>query len=78
MTKVNIMYDLEPDYYPNELTHEPTITMHGHKNKSVRVSDRVFDVMLSEGLLQKTDDGYVFVGHADDLPQKPKKKKRQL
>lgn len=78
MTKVNIMYDLEPDYFPNELQPYPTLTMHGPKNKSVQVSDRVFDVMLSEGLLRKTTDGYVFVGRAEDLPNKPKKKKRHI
>ena len=75
MTKVNIMYDLEPDYFPNELDHRPPIAMHGPKNRAVKVSDRVFDVMLSEGLLRKTDDGYVFVGRYEDLPNKPKKKK---
>ena len=74
MNKVNIMYDLEPEYLtdePNPI--RPTRPQHGPKSRAVQVTDRVFDIMLSEGLLRKTDDGYVFVGRAEDLPNKPKK-----
>jgi hypothetical protein len=44
------------------------------KGKNVKVSDKVFDLMLDEGLLRKTDDGYVFVGKYEDLYGKKKKK----
>ncbi len=44
------------------------------KTKNVKVSDKVFDLMLDEGLLRKTDDGYVFVGKYEDLHDKKKKK----
>jgi hypothetical protein len=77
MTKVNIMYDLEQDYLTDELHRRPTFPMNGPKNRSLKVSDRVFDIMLSEGLLRKTDDGYVFVGRYEDLPNKPKKHPHQ-
>jgi hypothetical protein len=44
------------------------------KAKNVKVSDKVFDLMLDEGLLRKTDDGYVFVGKYEDIHGKKKKK----
>jgi hypothetical protein len=44
------------------------------KGKNVKISDKVFDLMLDEGLLRKTDDGYVFVGKYEDLHGKKKKK----
>ena len=31
--------------------------------------------MMSEGLLRKTNDGYVFVGKYEDLREKKKKKR---
>ncbi|PNX53306.1 MAG: hypothetical protein BV458_05140 [Thermoplasmata archaeon M9B2D] len=73
MPKINIMYELEPTY----LTEEPIddrIKIANNKGKNVKVSDKVFDMMLDEGLLRKTNDGYVFVGKYEDLHGKKKKK----
>jgi hypothetical protein len=74
MPKINVMYELEPTYEENE-TPEYKIKLTNDKGKNVKVSDKVFDLMLSEGLLRKTDDGYVFVGKYSDLPGKKKKKR---
>jgi hypothetical protein len=73
MPKINVMYELEPNYFNNE-TPEYKIKMTHDKSKNVKVSDKVFDLMLDEGLLRKTDDGYVFVGKYEDLYSKKKKK----
>lgn len=67
------MYELEPNYLADEAP-EYKIKMTYDKAKNVKVSDKVFDLMLDEGLLRKTDDGYVFVGKYEDLHGKKKKK----
>lgn len=67
------MYELEPNYLNDEAP-EYKIKMTHDKAKNVKVSDKVFDLMLDEGLLRKTDDGYVFVGKYEDLHGKKKKK----
>ncbi len=67
------MYELEPNYLNDEAP-EYKIKMTYDKAKNVKVSDKVFDLMLDEGLLRKTDDGYVFVGKYEDLHGKKKKK----
>jgi hypothetical protein len=74
MPKINVMYELEPDYLSDEAP-EYKIKMTNNKEKNVKVSDKVFDLMMSEGLLRKTDDGYVFVGKYEDLHGKKKKKR---
>jgi hypothetical protein len=73
MPKINVMYELEPNYLTDEAP-EYKIKMTHDKAKNVKVSDKVFDLMLDEGLLRKTDDGYVFVGKYEDLHGKKKKK----
>jgi hypothetical protein len=73
MPKINVMYELEPNYLNDEAP-EYKIKMTHDKAKNVKVSDKVFDLMLDEGLLRKTDDGYVFVGKYEDLHGKKKKK----
>jgi hypothetical protein len=73
MPKINIMYELEPtDVIDERYDYKTKIT--NEKGKNVKVSDKVFDLMLDEGLLRKTDDGYVFVGKYEDLYGKKKKK----
>lgn len=69
------MYELEPNYLAEE---EPEyhIKMRNDRGKNVKVSDKVFELMMSEGLLRKTDDGYVFVGKYEELHGKKKKKPR--
>jgi hypothetical protein len=75
MPKINVMYELEPNYLEDEAP-DYKIKMTYDKVKNVKVSDKVFDLMLDEGLLRKTDDGYVFVGRYEDLQGKKRKKPR--
>ena len=67
------MYELEPNFFNDEVP-DYKIKMTPDKRKNVKVSEKVFDLMLDEGLLRKTDDGYVFVGKYEDLTGKKKKK----
>jgi hypothetical protein len=73
MPKINVMYELEQNYLEDEGP-DYKIKVTNDKAKNVKVSDKVFDLMLDEGLLRKTDDGYVFVGKYEDIHGKKKKK----
>jgi hypothetical protein len=75
MPKINVMYELEPNYIDNK-SPEYKIKMAYDKEKNIKISNKVFDLMLDEGLLRKTDDGYVFVGKYEDLNSKKRKKIR--
>ena len=70
MPKVNVMYEIEPDYFNYELLENQ---IKKDKEKNIKISHKIFDLMLNEGLLRKTDDGYVFVGKYEDLHNKKKK-----
>jgi predicted transcriptional regulator len=75
MPKINVMYEIEPDYLNDEtLENRNKITY--EKGKNVEVSEKVFDLMMDEGLLRKTNNGYVFIGRYEDLHGKKKKKPR--
>jgi hypothetical protein len=75
MPKINVMYEIEPDYLNEEAPlNKMKLTI--DKGKNIEVSDKVFDLMMDEGLLRKTDDGYVFIGKYEDLQGKKKKKPR--
>lgn len=73
MPKINIMYELEPDNLNCE-TPENKIKLTHDKEKNIKISNKVFDLMLNEKLIRKTDDGYVFIGRYEDLNYKKKEK----
>jgi hypothetical protein len=75
MPKINVMYELEPNYIDDEAP-DYKIKMTNDRGKNVKISDKVFDLMLDEGLLRKTDDGYVFVGKYEDIQGRKRKKPR--
>ncbi len=74
MTRVNVIYDIEQEYLFEEANNKYEIKTFKGKEKNIKISNKLFDLMKSEGLIQKVDDGYVFVGKEEDLME-PKKKK---
>ena len=72
MPRVNVIYEIEPEY-PLTETNEYEIKIGKDKIKNIKITERVFDLMISEGMLKKTDDGYVFVGKYNDIKKFKKK-----
>jgi len=70
MYKVNIMYELEPEYETDTHHKGNRPRMANDKGKNVKVSNKVFDLMMSEGLIKNTPYGYVFVGKYEKKKQK--------
>ena len=61
MTRVNVINELGLEYLYEEkpIKHK---TSDEKKQRLIKITQDVFDSMIEEGLLKKTDDGYVFVG----------------
>ncbi len=75
MPKVNVIYDIGQDYLFEDTNKEYEIKTNKDKEKNIKISNKLFDLMKSEGLIQKVDDGYVFVGKYEDLMEFKKKKR---
>ena len=74
MTKVNVIYDIGAEYLFEDTKNEYEIKNHKDKKKNVKVSEKLFDLMVSEGFIEKIDDGYVFVAKEEDLKELRKRK----
>lgn len=72
MQKINVIYELEPEYVADHESHENHLKIYNPKGKNVKVSNKVFDLMMSEGLIKKTPYGYVFVGKYEKQEKKKK------
>ena len=76
MHKVDVMYEIGPDDLMDDICEMYKIKSAKDRTKNIKISDKVFELMINEGMLRKTDDGYVFVGKYEDLQEFKKKKKR--
>lgn len=74
MHKVDVMCDIGLEYLFDEVNNEHKLKRNNNKEKNVKISDKLFDFMLEEGLIKKTEDGYVFVGECEDGLKMRKKK----
>jgi hypothetical protein len=73
MHKIDVIYDIGLDYLFDEDPKQMKVK--SSRGKQVKISNEVFDFMISEGLIKKTDDGYIFVGKSEDLVDKKRTKK---
>ena len=76
MHKVDVMYDIELQYLYDDTEDRPKFKDNKDKAKQVKISEKVFDHMLKEGLIKKTEDGYIFVGKYKDTLQLQNKKRK--
>jgi hypothetical protein len=74
MTRVNVIYEIDQEYLFEEANNKYEIKTHNGKEKNIKISNKLFDLMKSEGLIQKVDDGYVFVGKYEEIMELKKKK----
>ena len=74
MHKVDVMYDIELEYLFDDLNDKYKLKINKDKEKNVKIPDKLFDFMLKEGLIKKTEGGYVFVGKYKDTLEMKKKK----
>jgi len=74
MPRVDVILDMEPydliDEYQNNTYQKPK-KIH---EKTIRIPEKLFKDAIHEGLIEKTDDGYVFIGNYKDLKGFKKRK----
>ena len=39
----------------------------GKKEKIIKIEDSLFEIALRKGLIEKTEDGYFFIGDSEEL-----------
>jgi hypothetical protein len=75
MTRVNVIYDIQQEYLFEDIKNKNEIRIPNNKEKIIKISNKLFDLMKSEGLIQKVDNGYIFIGKREDLMVEKKKEK---
>ncbi len=66
MRKIDVIYDIGLENLLDDYTKDE-IKIKTNKGKQVKVPDKLFDYMVKEGLIKKTEDGYIFIGNYKDL-----------
>jgi hypothetical protein len=74
MYRIDVIYDLELESLFEETDLGYEAKTEKTKVRNVKISDEIFDFMLHEGLIEKTEDGYVFIGKYEDTLEIKKKK----
>lgn len=74
MHKVNVILDIDQEYL---MENKPIQYKKSKKNreKAIKINDDLFEIALRKGLIEKTEDGYYFVGDYKDLLDFQKEKK---
>ena len=65
MHRVSILSDVDQEYFMEK--RQIKNNKKPKKEKSIKINDQLFDIALRKGLIEKTEDGYVFVGDYEDL-----------
>ena len=77
MPKVNVILDIDQEYLMENkaIQHKKPKK---NSEKAIKINDDLFDIALRKGLIEKTEDGYYFVGDYKDLLDFKKKKNDKL
>ena len=73
MHRVDVILDLEPENFTEITDEEQQKKTKKGKEKSIKINDELFEIALREGLIEKTEDGYVFIGTYEDALKFKKK-----
>ena len=67
MHRIHILTDLDQECFmkDSKIKHDKKIKR--NKDKTIKIDDRLFDIALHKGLIEKTDDGYLFIGDYREL-----------
>ena len=74
MPRVDVILDMEPDYLMEENYTGHYKKIKKDKEKTIKIDKELFEHALREGLIEKTEDGYVFIGKYEDIKAFKKKK----
>lgn len=65
MHRINVILDIDQE----DLMEDKNIKPHRKVKikKSIKIKDDLFEIALRKGLIEKTEDGYIFIGDYEDL-----------
>ena len=67
MHRINVILDLDQEYLMEKREIKPDRKGRHKREKIIKINDSLFDIALRKGLIEKTEDGYVFVGDYNEL-----------
>jgi len=67
MNHVDIMSDIQYDYIEELIGKKNIKTIIDNRGNTYEIDDKHFEAALGEGLIEKTDQGYVFIGKRKEL-----------
>jgi len=67
MHRIHILTDVDQEYFMEESKIKNDRKVKINNDKTIKIDDRLFDIALRKGLIEKTDDGYLFIGDYRDL-----------
>ena len=67
MHRINVILDMDPEdlMEAEDTNHRKKVA--AKKEKTIKINDDLFDIAMRKGLIEKTDDGYIFIGEYEDL-----------
>jgi hypothetical protein len=74
MPKVNVILDLDQEFLMENKPIKHNKKSKKIQEKTIKIDDELFDLALEKGLIEKTEDGYCFIGEYKDLLAFKKKK----
>lgn len=67
MHRINVILDMDPEdlMEAENINHRKKVA--AKKEKTIKINDDLFGIAMRKGLIEKTDDGYIFIGEYEDL-----------
>jgi hypothetical protein len=67
MGRVDVMLDINQEYFMNAEKINPHKKLKKKKEKTIKIPDSLFEIAFRKGLIEKTEEGYIFIGDYEDL-----------
>lgn len=67
MGRVDVMLDINQEYFMDAEKIKNHKKMKRKKEKTIKITDSLFEIAFRKGLIEKTEDGYIFIGDYEDL-----------
>ena len=65
MHRINVILDIDQEDLMEAKNIKPRRKI--KIKKSIKIKDDLFEIALRKGLIEKTEDGYIFIGDYEDL-----------
>ncbi len=64
---MNVLLDIDQEYLMDRKKSKADKKGKQKHDNTIKLNDDLFEIALRKGLIEKTDDGYVFVGDYEEL-----------